>query len=175
MWIACLLEKRHVSQSHHRVGAPDRKYWSVIRACLMALAFVIGTHEAVAAADHYGRVTFGAVPVPGATVTATQGDQTRATVTDVQGVYRLADIAGGVWALRIEMLGFATLTREITIAPDSPSPTFALTLLPFDEITRGLPRTTPEPIAPARTPIAGRRAGTVPAPPASAAPRSGFQ
>src|SRR5947208_9992369 len=98
-----------------------------------------------AAEDHYGRVTFGAVPVPGASVTATQGDQTRTTVTDVQGVYRLADIAGGPWTLRIEMLGFATLHQQITIAPDSPSPTFELKLLPFDVITRDLPRPPPEP------------------------------
>src|SRR5205807_1322850 len=109
-----------------------------------------------AAADHYGRVTFGAVPVPGATVTATQGDQTRATVTDQQGVYRLADIGDGVWTLRIAMLGFATLDKAITIAPDSQSPTFELTLLPFDEITRSIPPATPEPKEPMRVPIAGR-------------------
>ena len=142
---------------------------------LVVCLLVISARAGVAAADHYGRVTFGAVPVPGATVTATQGDQKRATVTDQQGVYRLADIAGGVWTLRIEMLGFATLNQEITIAPDSPSPTFELKLLPFDEITRGLPPATPEPKAPVRAPIAGRQAGASAPAAAPAAPRSGFQ
>ena len=42
----------------------------------------------VAAADHYGRVSFGGVPVPGASVTANQGDRHLETVTDQEGVFR---------------------------------------------------------------------------------------
>ena len=37
----------------------------------MTIALVLAAQGSVAAADYYGRVTFGAVPVPGATVTAT--------------------------------------------------------------------------------------------------------
>jgi len=45
--------------------------------------------SAVAATDHFGRVTFGGLPVPGATVTATQDDQRLTTVTDQEGTFHL--------------------------------------------------------------------------------------
>jgi hypothetical protein len=129
-----------------------------------------------AAADHYGRVTFGGIPVPGATVTVIQHDTQRVTVTDQQGVYHFADIGDGAWALRIEMLGFAALTREVTIAPNTPPLTWDLTLLPFEEITRGLPPPSAESKEPPRAPIAGRQAGagaaSVQTPPP---PPGGFQ
>ena len=104
---------------------------------LMAFALALGMQVGAAAADHYGRVTFKGVPVPGATVTAIQDDQQRVTVTDQDGMYRLAGIADGVWAVRVEMLGFAPLGRDVTIAPDGPATTWELALLPFEEITRG--------------------------------------
>ena len=103
----------------------------------VALILAIGPRSGVAAADHYGQVTFAGLPVPGATVTAIQGDTQRATVTDQQGVYRLGSLADGAWTIRVEMLGFLPLTRDITI-PAAP-PTFALTLLRFNEIAAGLP------------------------------------
>jgi hypothetical protein len=140
---------------------------------LITIALLLTARVGAAAADHYGRVTFGTVPVPGAMVTAVQGDQQRVTVTDPQGVYRLTDIADGMWTFRIEMLGFATITRDVTIGPDSPAPTWELKLLPFDEITRGVAPSTPEPNEPARAPIAGRSAGGAGA--AAPAARSGFQ
>ena len=141
---------------------------------LILIALFLAARVSVTAADHYGRVTFGTVPVPGATVTAVQGGQQRVTVTDPQGIYRFTDIAEGVLTLRVEMVGFATISRDITIAPDSPSPTWELKLLPFEEITRGLPPPTPESNEPARAPIAGRPAdGAAAAAPAGA--RSGFQ
>src|SRR4051812_44824880 len=103
---------------------------------LLTIALVLTARVSVAAADHHGRVTFGAVPVPGATVTVVQGDQQRVTVTDQDGVYRIADIAEGVWTVRVEMVGFATISRDVTIAAGSPSAAWELQLLPFDEITR---------------------------------------
>jgi trimeric autotransporter adhesin len=127
-----------------------------------------------AAADHYGRVTFGGVPVPGATVTAIQGDTERVTVTDQQGVYRFAAISDGGWTLRIEMLGFAPLTRDITVAADTPPATWELTLLPFAEITRGLPPPSAEVRSPPRALIAGRTAGA-PSPQTSPPAGGGFQ
>ena len=51
----------------------------------------------VDAADHAGRVTFNTLPVPGATVTATHLDQQVTTVTDLDGVFRFAALADGVW------------------------------------------------------------------------------
>ena len=70
-----------------------------------------------AAADHFGRVTFNGLPVPGATVTATQRDQQLVTVTDQDGVFRFAALADGAWTIRVEMIGFAALSRDITPSP----------------------------------------------------------
>jgi trimeric autotransporter adhesin len=138
------------------------------------LMCVLAAPAGLAAADQYGRVTFGGVPVPGATVTATRENQQRVTVTDQQGVYRFAGIADGVWTLRIEMLGFATINQDVTVAADTPAPTWDLKLLPFEEITRGLPPPSVEPKEQPRAPIAGRQAGAAPLAAPPAAP-SGFQ
>ena len=138
------------------------------------LMCVLAAPAGLAAPDHYGRVTFGGVPVPGATVTATRENQQRVTVTDQQGVYRFANIADGVWTLRIEMLGFATINRDVTVDADTPAPTWDLELLPFEVITRGLPPPSAEPKEQPRAPIAGRQAGAAPLAAPPAAP-SGFQ
>ena len=49
------------------------------------------------ASEHHGIVKFGGLAVPGATVTATQGDKKLAAVTDPQGIYSFADLPDGVW------------------------------------------------------------------------------
>ena len=111
---------------------------------LIGFTLAFGARVGLAATDRYGHVSFGGVPVPGATVTAIRDDRHLVTVTDQQGVYRFADLADGVWTLRIEMLGFATIVQDITIMIDSPPSTWELKLLPFEEITRGLPPARPE-------------------------------
>ena len=85
------------------------------------------------AAEHYGQVTFGGLPVPGATVTATQGGKWFATITDPRGLFRIEDLAEGECTIRIEMLGFSTITRPLTIADGMPSQ-WELELAPFEEI-----------------------------------------
>src|SRR6266511_3832545 len=142
-------------------------YFRLQTFCLCVL-FALTGH---AAADHFGRVTVGGVPVPGATVTAIQREQQRVTVTDPQGVYHFADLADGVWTLRVEMLGFATVSQEVTVAPDSTPPTWELKLLPFEEITRGLPPPAP-PAEPARAAVGSRPTGGAPA---AAPAAAGFQ
>ena len=113
------------------------------------------------------------MPVPGATVTAVQGNEQRVTVTDPQGIYRFIEITEGVWTMRVEMIAFATTTRDITIGPDSQPAAWELKLLPFDEIARSLPQPAPASSEPLRAPIAGRPAAgaAAAAPPAPA----GFQ
>jgi hypothetical protein len=140
----------------------------MVRAIVVCL-FVAGV-RILAAVDHDGRVTFGGVPVPGATVTAVRGDVTRTTATDRQGIYHLADMPDGIWTIRVQMLGFATLSQDVTIAPGSPPATWELTLLPFEEITRGVAAARPGPRETERGPIAGRQAGGAPA-----SALSGFQ
>ena len=69
--------------------------------CLIVFALLLGARQIRAASDHYGQVTTGGVPVPGATVTATHGDRQVVTVTDQRGVYRLPELADGVWTAEI--------------------------------------------------------------------------
>src|SRR5881628_3839560 len=123
---------------------------------LIGFTLAFGARVGLAATDRYGHVSFGGVPVPGATVTAIRYDRHLVTVTDQQGVYRFADLADGVWTFRVEMLGFATIVQDITIMVDSPPSAWELKLLPFEEITRGLPPAGPDRQETARQPIAGR-------------------
>ena len=78
------------------------------------------------------------------------GDARRHAPDDVDrraGHLPITDIADGPWSIRIEMRGFANLTREVTIGPDAQPAMWELSLLPFEEIARGLP---PPPPASAR-------------------------
>ena len=71
------------------------------------------------------------LPVPGVTVTMTQGEKKFTTTTDEQGAYAFPNLADGVWRLDIEMFGFEKITREIGIQPGAPSPEWSLQLLPL--------------------------------------------
>ena len=131
----------------------QRSISSILRVALIAAALIGGVHHVFAAPEHSGQVTFGGLPLPGATVTASSGDKRLVTNTDEQGVFKLADIADGVWTVRVEMLGFVTMERQVEIGSTAAASEAAalslqpydLKLKPFDEITRGLPP--PSPIA----------------------------
>ena len=112
--------------------------------CVCALLFLVAGVGS-AAADHYGQVTFRGLPVPGATVTASQGDKQFVTSTDQQGVYRLADLAEGLWTLRVQMIGFSTVSQDVNVAPDSPPSMWELKLRSFEEIAREIPPPAVEP------------------------------
>ena len=118
-----------------------------MRAWLIAFALLFSAHAGLAATDHFGRVTFGGLPVPGATVTASQGDQRLATVTDQEGVFHLAAPSEGLWTVRVEMIGFAVATQEIAITDGAPASMFELKMLPLAEMTAGLPQTPTVPSA----------------------------
>src|ERR1700722_3538075 len=83
------------------VGFP-RKMTSrgIAAACVFLVALAVGAHHVLAAPEHSGQVTFGGLPVPGATVTATSGERRLVTVTDEQGMFRFADVGDGVWKIR---------------------------------------------------------------------------
>ncbi len=68
-----------------------------------------------------------------------QGETRVTTVSDAQGVFRFADLAEGVWAIRVDMIGFAPLTRDVTIPPNGEAPPWEMALLSFDEIAKALP------------------------------------
>ncbi len=162
---------RRVRDDRSKCGArsPLLRLARLAATYLLVLALAFNGLQAFAASEHHGQVTFGGLPVPGVTVTATHADKQLIAVTNQQGVYTFADLDDGTWSFKIEMQGFATQTRDLTVAADTPSPTWELALLPFEEITRGLPPAATE-AAPA-SPTATNGNGAA-APPAA---KPGFQ
>ncbi len=144
------------------------------------VAIAMSVRPASAATDYVGRVTFGGLPVPGATVTAIHRDQQLVTITDQQGMFHFAAIGDGLWTIRVEMLGFASATQDITIPADAPASSWEMKLLPFAEMTRDLKAAAAAP-APARRPDADdgsdstRPAAPSGIAPAPTSPPAGFQ
>ncbi len=129
-------------------------------ACAVALALSLCAGHGLAASDYYGQVTFGGLPVPGASVTATQGRTKIVTITDQQGIYTLTGPADGVWTIRVEMLGFSPMTQDVAIAAGAQASTWELEIRPFEEITRGLPPPAVRPAPAANQPVASGKPAT---------------
>jgi hypothetical protein len=87
-----------------------------------------------AASEYQGQVTFGGLPAPGATVTATQGSKQFVTSTDPQGLYSFPDLADGKWTIEVQMTGFAIVKQEVEIGPNGPAGKWELKLLPLSQI-----------------------------------------
>ena len=100
---------------------------------LFTLVWLVASSLA-AASEHHGQVTFGDLPVPGATVTATQGSTQLVTTTDQQGLYSFPDLKDGKWAIEVEMTGFSTIKQDVAIGPNSAAAKWELKLLPLDQI-----------------------------------------
>src|SRR5574340_239511 len=81
------------------------------------------------ASEYRGTVKSGGLPLPGATVTAVQGEKKMVTTTDERGSFRFAGLADGVWTFEIEMLGFEKLTKEAAVARVAPAPEWELKML----------------------------------------------
>src|ERR1700756_3840797 len=103
--------------------------------CILAcVATCLMTPRLALASEYHGRVTFGGLPVPGATITATQGSQKVVAVSDQQGSYSFADLADGAWKIQVEMQCFSTIEQTVTIAPNVPAGAWDLKLLSLDQI-----------------------------------------
>jgi hypothetical protein len=114
------------------------KAWRAV-VCLLLIFLWIAQPAVFAATNFRGTVTFNGLPVPGAVVSATQGDKKVAAITDEQGTYVFSDLADGAWKLEVTMSGFATQSQDVTVAGDASGPTWDLKLLPLAEITHGAP------------------------------------
>jgi hypothetical protein len=77
---------------------------------------VFSTCLAVHAAEHRGAVKSSALPVPGATLTATQGPVKLTVWTNESGEYRFAELTPGTWKIEVSMAGFEAVVREIDAA-----------------------------------------------------------
>jgi hypothetical protein len=89
-----------------------------------------------AAVDQHGHVTFNGLPVPGATIIATQSDKQIIASSDADGRYRISGLGDGPYSIRVEMLGFAPLTRELVANDEATQTPLELALLPFEEIKK---------------------------------------
>ncbi|MGN6593873.1 MAG: carboxypeptidase regulatory-like domain-containing protein, partial [Terriglobales bacterium] len=79
----------------------------------------------------HGVVRGGGVPVPGATVTLSQGQTTLRTLTAADGSYEFADLTAGAWTVRVSMTGFETATQTVTVGEATPALDFTLRLAPY--------------------------------------------
>ena len=64
---------------------------------------------------HAGVVRSAGQPIPGAVVTAAQGERKLATTTDEDGRYALEGLSPGVWALEVQMTGFRPARQTVQI------------------------------------------------------------
>jgi len=145
-------------------------------AVLLAVVLATGAPRVLVAAEHSGQVVFTNLAIPGVTVTATRGEERVTASTDAMGVFHFPDLDEGAWTLEVRMVGFAPLTREIIVGPDTPPSTWELTLLSFEEITRDLPDPAAAPVQvdePTGDASGGARIATATAVPAGAS--GGFQ
>ncbi len=106
--------------------------------CIVAL---LAASSAAVASEYHGLVTFGGLPVPGATVTVTEGAKKFVTVTDTQGFYNFPNLTDGAATVQVEMTGFAPTEQTVTIAPDVAMGKLDLKLLSLDAM-----RTTVKPV-----------------------------
>lgn len=107
---------------HRRIGV------HIACVCLVLAA------QTLWAAEYHGRVRYGGVPVPGATVTLTQGADELSTVTDSQGVYEFPKIAEGSWKISIELRGFAPMRGSVTIGPTNDQGEWTLQMLGLKDL-----------------------------------------
>ena len=98
-----------------------------------ALVCSFATRQALAS-EYYGQVTFGGLPVPGATVAASNGTKTFTATSDEGGRYIFPDLPEGQWKIEISLQCFATIHAEINIGPSTPAGNWELKLLPMSEL-----------------------------------------
>ncbi|HUQ95877.1 MAG TPA: TonB-dependent receptor [Bryobacteraceae bacterium] len=141
---------------------------------LLLTALTVAT---LAASEYRGTVKTGALPVPGATVTASQGDKRVVTTTDDQGIFLFQNLSEGSWTVEVEMFGFARLNRSVTVAPGTPAAEWGLQYLSQEALTAGLKRKPPAQVAPAAAPPAqiGNRNRRAAVPPSPGQQLPGFQ
>jgi hypothetical protein len=90
------------------------------------------------ASPYRGQVTFGGLPLPGATVTAMQGAVTLTAVSDAVGGFQFDDLADGKWTLNIAMQCFAPVHAEVQVAPNLPAAAYELKVLDSAQIVASL-------------------------------------
>ncbi len=122
--------------------------WRWFARCLIAMLLCLCTAASARASQYYGQITFGGLPVPGATITATQGSKTFSVTSDEGGVFHFDDLPDGQWKIQVAMLCFQPIDSDITVEPKMSAAKYEFKLLPADQLRALATAPPPQPIAP---------------------------
>jgi hypothetical protein len=117
--------------------SPQMLRWRVAKISLLCALVWLCAFTSAWAREYHGTVTFGGLPVPGATITATQGAKKFAAVSDQGGAYHFDDLADGQWTIEVEMQCFQTIHAQVATGADTQAGKWELMLLPVDELMAG--------------------------------------
>ncbi len=105
----------------------------ILRIPMLCVLALVSAATAFASAFH-GAITYGGLPLPGATVTATHDGKKLTVVTDQGGLYHFDDLADGVWTIQVEMQCFEPIKADVTVAANVQPGNFEMKLLPQDKL-----------------------------------------
>jgi trimeric autotransporter adhesin len=105
------------------------RYWRQLVGPALTALFVVIAY----ASPHRGRVLTNSLPLPGATITAVQGNKNCVTVSDARGNYEFPDLSDGVWKVAVRMPFFAPAEQDVTVKTGAPATVFELKMLPPDQ------------------------------------------
>ena len=74
------------------------------------------------AIEQRGSVKVAGLPIPGANVTATLGDQKIVTSTDDSGIFVFPNLGPGDWTIEVDMPGFTGVSRSAAMSDTTPPP-----------------------------------------------------
>lgn len=77
------------------------RQWPWLKRWLLLGLLSISAMPLARASKYYGQVTYGGLPIPGVTVTATQGGKTVSATTDEGGVFHFDDLPDGEWNIEV--------------------------------------------------------------------------
>jgi trimeric autotransporter adhesin len=138
------------------------------RVCLVAL---LALPCVATAAEYHGLVSYGGLPVPGATVTVTQDGKKFVTVTDTQGLYSFPTLANGPAGLVVEMTGFSPIKQDVVIGTDATGK-WELQLMSLDAIRTTLKPTISADITVVQARSEAKKTADAPKPAAGQAPQA---
>ena len=101
---------------------------------LMLILVGLLASRPAAGSEYHGQVTFGGLPVPGVTITATRGTKQLTTTSDQGGVFHFEDLPDGNWKIEVEMQCFSAIQADVKVAPNMTAGNFELQLLPPDQL-----------------------------------------
>ena len=124
--------------------AQRRWFTKLLTGALLCLLMSVSAR----ASSYFGAITFGGLPVPGVTISATQASKTVSVISDEGGVFHFDDLSDGQWKIEVSMPCFQTIDADVTIAPNMAAAKYELRLLPTDQLQALAKAPPPQPAGP---------------------------